>query len=48
MTKQKHTFKDFANFHNVKILNSFKAELQLKDTESAIFTFQLKGRNNYQ
>ena len=39
MAKQKHAFKGFANFYIVKILNSFKAELQLKDTESTIFTF---------
>ena len=39
MAKQKHAFKGFANFYNVKILTSFKAKLQLKDTESTIFTF---------
>ena len=35
ITKGDHAFKDFASTYNVEILNSFEAELQLKDTESA-------------
>ena len=34
ITKRAHAFKGFANSYNVEILNSFKPELQLKDTES--------------
>ena len=34
LTKGLHAFKDYANFYNVEILNSFNPEL--KDTESAI------------
>ena len=34
--KQQHAFKGYASTYNVKILNSFNLELQLKDTESAI------------
>ena len=36
LTKREHTSKGFPNTYNVKILNSFNPELQLKDTESAI------------
>ena len=36
VTKREHTFKGFASTYNVEILNSFKPELQRKDTESAI------------
>ena len=35
-TKRVHTFKGFPSFYNVEILDSFKPELQLEDTESAI------------
>ena len=47
--KRAHAFKGFANSYNVKILNSFNLELQLKDTQSAIksklmyLLTQLKG-----
>ena len=34
--KQAHAFKIYASSYTVEILNSFNAELQLKDTESAI------------
>ena len=49
ITKQEHDFKGYANTYNVKILNSFNSELQLKDTEFAInskliaLLTQLKG-----
>ena len=36
ITKQAHTFKSFASNYNVKILNSFNPELQLKGIKSAI------------
>ena len=36
MTKQEHAFKGFASTYNVKILNPFNPELELKDTESTI------------
>ena len=36
ISKRKYDFKDFASSYNVKILNHFNPELQLKDTESAI------------
>ena len=36
VTKREQTFKDFASTYNAEILNSFNAELQRKDTESAI------------
>ena len=36
ITKWEHAFKDYTSIYNVKILNSFKSELQFKDTESAI------------
>ena len=36
ITKQKHAFKGIESTYNVKILNAFNPELQLKDTESAI------------
>ena len=36
MIKRAHAFKGFESSNNVKILNSFKTELQLKNTESAI------------
>ena len=35
-TKREHAFKGYANTYNVEILNSFKPELQLKDTDHAI------------
>ena len=34
ITKQAHSFKGYVISHNVEILNSFNAELQLKDTKS--------------
>ena len=34
--KWEHTFKGFASFLNVEILNSLNTKLQLKDTESAV------------
>ena len=34
--KRKHAFKDFSTTYNVKILNSFKPELQLKGNEFTI------------
>ena len=49
ITKQAHDFKGYASSHNVEIFNSFDAELQLKDTESAVksklteLLAQLKG-----
>ena len=49
ITKRAHAFKGFTSSYNVEILNSFKAELKLKDTESAIksklidLLTQLKG-----
>ena len=36
ITKQVHSLKGFASSYNVKVLNSFDPELQLKDTESAV------------
>ena len=38
ITKWAHAFKDYLSSYNVKILNSFNPELQLKDTESAIIS----------
>ena len=35
MKKREHAFKGFASTCNVKVLNSFNPELQLKYTESA-------------
>ena len=49
ITKRQNAFKGSASTYNVEILNSFKPELQLKDTESAIksklteLLTQLKG-----
>ena len=49
ISKREHTFEGCANTYNVEMLNSFKPELQLKDTESAIksklieLLTQLKG-----
>ena len=49
LTKRVHAFKGYANSYNVKILNSFIPELQLKDIESTIksklmdLLTQLKG-----
>ena len=49
VTKHEHAFKGYASTCNVEILNFFKPELQLKDTESAIkrklieLLTQLKG-----
>ena len=34
--KREYAFKGYASTYNVKILNSFNSELQLKDTKSAI------------
>ena len=36
ITKRERTFKFFASTYNVEILNSFKPEIQFKDTKSAI------------
>ena len=36
MSKRAHAFKGYASTYNVKILNSFNPEIQLKDTESEI------------
>ena len=36
ITKRSHAYKGYASTYNVKILNSFNPELQLKDIESAI------------
>ena len=36
LTKREHACKGYASIYNVEILNSLNAELQLKDTESAI------------
>ena len=36
LTKRVHAFKGYASTYNVKILNSFNPELQLKDSKSAI------------
>ena len=36
ITKRDHAFKGYASTYNVETLNSFKPELQLKDTESTI------------
>ena len=36
VTKREHAFKGQASTYNVEILNSLNAELQLKDTQSAI------------
>ena len=35
-TKQAHTFKGYGSSYNLAVLNSFNAELQIEDTESAI------------
>ena len=49
IAKQEHAFRGYASTYNVKILNSFNPELQLKDTESEIksklidLLTQLKG-----
>ena len=49
ITKRQNAFKGSASTYNVEILNSFKPERQLKDTESAIksklaeLLTQLKG-----
>ena len=49
ITKQQHACKGYASTYKVEILNSFKSELQLKDTEHAIksniieLLYQLKG-----
>ena len=48
-TKRAHAFNGYASSYNADILNSFKPELKLKDTESAIksnlidLLTQLKG-----
>ena len=44
ITKWAYVFKSFANSYNVKLLNSFNPELQLKDSES---TFKNKLKNYY-
>ena len=36
LTKRSHGFRDYASSYNVKILNLFNSELELKDVESAI------------
>ena len=36
ITKRAYAFKGFSSSHNVKILNSFNPELQVKDIESSI------------
>ena len=36
ITKREHEFKDFASTYDVEILNSFNAEVQIKDSESVI------------
>ena len=36
ITKRLHAFKSYASSYNVKILNSFNSELQLKDVEFSI------------
>ena len=36
ITKQSHAFKGYASSYNVKTLNSFNSELQLKDTKPTI------------
>ena len=36
MTKREHEFKGFASTYDVEILNSFNAEVQIKDSESVI------------
>ena len=36
ITKQPHAFRGYASSYDVEILNSFNAELCLKDTASAI------------
>ena len=36
ITKRVQSFRGFTSFYNVKILNSFNLELQLKGTDSAI------------
>ena len=33
ITKQSHAFKGYASSYNIKTLNSFNPELQLKDTK---------------
>ena len=49
IAKRKYALEGYASTYNVEILNSFKPELQLKDTESAIksklieLLTQLKG-----
>ena len=34
--KRSHAYKSYTSNYRVEVLNSFNAELQLKDTESAI------------
>ena len=36
IAKQSHAYKGFASSYNINILISFSAELQIKDTESAV------------
>ena len=36
ITKRAYAFKGFSSSHNVKILNCFNPELQVKDIESSI------------
>ena len=36
ITKREHEFKGFASTYDVEILNSFNAEVQIKDSESVI------------
>ena len=36
ITKREHEFKGFASTYDVEILNSFNAEIQIKDSESVI------------
>ena len=36
ITKRDHEFKGFASTYDVEILNSFNAEVQIKDSESVI------------
>ena len=41
-TNQTHTFKNYENSYNVKILNSFKQEQQVKNTE-LVFKKEIKS-----
>ena len=36
IAKREHEFKGFASTYDVEILNSFNAEVQIKDSESVI------------